>query len=133
MNAAQPMQQTRGEPATLAATFAAHWPEYLMEAFGLGAFMISACVFGVLLDHPSSPLHMAVESAAVRRAIGGFAMGTTAIALAFSPWGQRSGAHLNPSFTLAFAGAGKIPWRDAMFYVVAQFAGGVAGVAAADR
>ena len=26
----------------------AHWPEYLMEAALLGAFMVSACVFGIL-------------------------------------------------------------------------------------
>src|SRR5436309_3131132 len=29
-----------------------HWPEYLIEAAALGAFMISACVFTVLLEHP---------------------------------------------------------------------------------
>jgi aquaporin Z len=33
-----------------------HWPEYLMEAAGLGLFMISACVFGTLLGHPGSPV-----------------------------------------------------------------------------
>lgn len=31
-----------------------HWPEYLMEAWGLGTFMVSACVFGVFLFHPDS-------------------------------------------------------------------------------
>ena len=33
-----------------------HWPEYLMEAAGLGLFMISAGTFGTLLFHPGSPL-----------------------------------------------------------------------------
>jgi hypothetical protein len=28
-----------------------HWPEYLMEAALLAAFMISACIFGALLEH----------------------------------------------------------------------------------
>ena len=32
-----------------------HWPEYLMEAAELGLFMISAGVFGVLLEYPGSP------------------------------------------------------------------------------
>ena len=29
-------------------------------------------------------------------------MGLTAIALIYSPWGQRSGAHFNPAVTLTF-------------------------------
>ena len=29
-----------------------HWPEYLMEAAGLGLFMVSAGMFGTLLFHP---------------------------------------------------------------------------------
>ena len=38
-----------------------HWPEYLMEAGGLGLFMISACVFGALLEFPGSPVHQRSE------------------------------------------------------------------------
>ena len=37
-----------------------HWPEYLMEAGLLGAFMVSACVFGVLYGFPQSPVHQAI-------------------------------------------------------------------------
>jgi aquaporin Z len=51
------------------------------------------------------------------------------VAIVFSPWGKQSGAHMNPAFTLTFYRLGKIaPW-DAVFYVVSQFIGGVAGVA----
>jgi hypothetical protein len=39
-----------------------HWPEYLMEAAALGAFMISACVFTVLLEHPMSPIQPSVNT-----------------------------------------------------------------------
>ena len=28
-----------------------HWPEYLMEAAGLGIFMVVACAFGTLLEY----------------------------------------------------------------------------------
>ena len=105
-----------------------HWPEYLMEAAALGLFMISACTFSVLLDHPAAALHHAIPSALARRALGGLAMGLTAIALICSPWGQRSGAHMNPSVTLGFLSLGKIERWDAVFYILAQFAGGVAGV-----
>src|SRR5262245_61412784 len=72
---------------------ATHWPEYLMEATQLGLFMISACVFGVLLEHPSSALHQAINSPLLRRLLTGIAMGSTAIAIVYSPLGQRSGGH----------------------------------------
>jgi len=105
-----------------------HWPEYLMEAALLGLFMVSACTFGVLLDHPASPVHAAIASGFVRRMLGGLAMGLTAMALIYSPWGKQSGAHMNPAVTLTFFRLGKVkPW-DAVFYTVAQFAGGIAGV-----
>lgn len=105
-----------------------HWPEYLMEAAGLGLFMISACVFATILEHPASPIRQAVTDPFLRRIPMGLAMGLTAVAIIYSPWGQQSGAHLNPSVTLAFLRLGKVhPW-DGLFYVLAQFAGGVAGV-----
>jgi aquaporin Z len=105
-----------------------HWPEYLMEAAGLGLFMVSACMFATLLGHPASPVPQFVDSPLVRRLCMGMAMGLTAVGIIYSPWGQRSGAHLNPSVTLTFFRLGKVePW-DALFYVVAQFAGGIIGV-----
>jgi aquaporin Z len=105
-----------------------HWPEYLIEAACLGLFMVSACSFTVLLQHPGSIVRQMVSSVFVRRVLTGIAMGLTAIALIYSPWGKQSGAHFNPSVTLAFFRLGKIePW-DAAFYIVAQFMGGTLGV-----
>lgn len=107
-----------------------HWPEYAMEAAELGAFMIAACGFAVLLEHPQSPIHHWIAPFP-RRLLMGMAMGATAIAIIYSPWGKRSGAHFNPAVTLTFFRLGKIaPW-DAAFYVVAQFTGAVLGVLAA--
>ena len=106
-----------------------HWPEYLMEAAGLGIFMVSASVFTILLYHPASPALRVLPEEFPRRILMGLAMGLTAIGIIISPWGKQSGAHLNPAVTLTFFRLGKVaPW-DAVFYVVAQFAGGVAGVA----
>jgi len=34
-----------------------HWPEYVMEAVGLGLFMISAAVVTAAFEYPHSPLH----------------------------------------------------------------------------
>jgi aquaporin Z len=105
-----------------------HWPEYAIEAAGLGFFMISACIFGTILEHPSSPIHQALADPLPRRALMGLTMGLTAVAIIYSPWGMQSGAHINPSITLTFFRLKKIkPW-DALFYVLAQFAGGLTGV-----
>ena len=105
-----------------------HWPEYLMEAAGLGIFMISAGVFTTLLEYPGSPVNHLISSGFLRRSLIGVAMGLTAIALIYSPWGQQSGAHYNPAVTLTFLRLGKVQLWDAFFYVVAQFLGGLAGV-----
>lgn len=103
-----------------------HWQEYLMEAWGLGVFMVSACVFGVILFYPHSPL--AELNFTLRNILMGIAMGATAIGIFLSPWGKRSGAHINPSVTLTFLRLGKIKAWDALFYILAQFAGGILGV-----
>jgi aquaporin Z len=107
------------KPSGAIQALASHWPEYLMEAAALGMFMVSACAFGVLLQNVSG---------LPGRVLGGLAMGLTAVSIISSPWGQRSGAHMNPALTLTFLSLGKIAGWDALFYVFAQFAGGVTGV-----
>ena len=120
-------QASRARQSAISA-IQSHWPEYLIEAALLGAFMISACVFAVLLEHPSSPLQQSIESATVRRALMGVAMGCTLIGIVYSPWGKRSGAHLNPAVTVTFLMLGKVKVWDAVFYSASQFVGGMAGV-----
>jgi aquaporin Z len=105
-----------------------HWPEYLIEAMCLGLFMVSACVFGTLFEHPSSPVRQTIEDPLLRRVPMGLAMGLTAIVLIYSRMGQRSGAHMNPAVTLTFFRLGKVAGADTTGYVVAQFVGGIAGV-----
>lgn len=51
--------------------------------------------------------------------------GLVALILIFGPV---SGAHFNPAVSLALAGAGRHTWSDVPGYLVAQVAGGVAGV-----
>jgi len=46
-------------------------------------------------------------------------------------FGPLSGAHFNPAVTLAFALRGELPWAVGGLYIVAQIAGGIAGVFAA--
>lgn len=105
-----------------------HWPEYLMEAWGLGTFMVSAGLFATLLEYPGSPVHQAIADPDLRRGLMGVAMGLTAIAIIYSPWGKRSGAHINPAVTLGFLRLGKVNRTDAAFYILAQFLGALIGV-----
>ena len=43
-------------------------------------------------------------------------------------FGPLSGAHFNPVVSAAFAARRDLAWRDAVFYIAAQVAGGIAGV-----
>jgi aquaporin Z len=106
--------------------FKNHWPEYFIEAWCLGTFMLSACVFGVLLFNSHSPL--AFLDFDVRNILMGLAMGATAVGIITSPFGKRSGAHFNPAVTLTFFRLGKITFVDAAFYILFQFVGGLVGV-----
>jgi aquaporin Z len=110
-----------------------HWPEYLIEMACLGTFMISACTFASLLGYPQSPAQMWIKEGIMRRAVMGLAMGLTAVGLIYSPWGRRSGAHMNPAVTFTYWRLGKVQTPDAIFYTLSQFAGGILGVLIARR
>ena len=112
-------------------TLRRHWPEYLMEGWALGLFMIMACAFGVLLFHPASPVPGLLPSPLLRRFLMGLAMGGTAIGNIYSPWGKRSGAHMNPAVTLSLLSLGRVSARDVPGYLAGQFLGGVGGTALA--
>lgn len=121
-------QRSRLPSLSLTESLRQHWPEYLMETAALGIFMISAGACTALLEYPGSFVHQALPNSDVRRALIGVAMGATATSLVYSPWGERSGAHMNPAVTMTFFRLGKIPPWDAFFYIVFQFLGGLAGV-----
>src|SRR4029450_4479989 len=124
------MNQALDRPMNMMRALREHWPEYLCEAAELGLFMISAGLFTILLHHPESSVVGFIPSEFTRRMLTGIAMGSTAIALVFSPLGKRSGAHFNPAVTLTFWRLGKVKNLDAVFYVIAQFMGGIVGVLA---
>ncbi len=113
---------------TASAALKTHWPEYLMESAELGTFMISACVFTTVLDYPGSPVNYLLTNSLLRRALSGIAMALTLLLLIHSAWGKRSGAHMNPAMTVMFLRLGKVELWDGVFYILFQFAGGLAGV-----
>jgi aquaporin Z len=107
---------------------ARHWPEYLMEAAGLGTLLLCAGIFTIVLQYSASPVHQLLPDATLRRVLMGLAMGITSVAIVYSPWGRQSGAHMNPALTLTFFRLRRVEPPDALFYVIAQFIGALAGV-----
>jgi aquaporin Z len=105
-----------------------HLPEYLLEALGLGLFMVVAVGAATLLEHPASPWRAAVADPVARRALMGLAMGATSMALVYSPIGARSGAHFNPATTATFYRLGRVSGTDLAGYATAQVVGGLAGL-----
>lgn len=108
-----------------------HWPEYLMEAAELALYMLLACAFATLLQHPASPVRQVIVDGFSRRVLMGLAIGATVVGIIMTPWGKQSGGHFNPAITFAFYRLGKVgPW-DALFYATGQFLGAIGGVAIA--
>lgn len=105
-----------------------HWREYLIEAWGLGTFMVVAGIFATILYSPDCPFSFLISHDFSKRLLMGIAMGITAIAIIYSPWGKRSGAHINPAVTLTFFRLKKITLFDALGYIISQFIGGLLGI-----
>jgi aquaporin Z len=106
------------------ATLRRHWPEYGVEALFLALLLLAAGPASAWVqataDAPSLPW---------RHALCGITIGALLMGLIYSPWGRRSGTHLNPAITLAYLRLGKIGRWDALFYVLAQCGAALVAVA----
>ncbi len=105
-----------------------HWKIYLMEAAELAALMLCICLSGAFLYSAKSPLQHLSLSMNQKSLFMGLAVAAATFLIIRSPFGRRSGAHLNPSITLAYFWLGRIHRWDAFAYVIAQFTGGLIGV-----
>ena len=102
---------------------------YIAEFLGTG-LMVGFGLFAVAMFwSAASPLAALPVGPALRRLMTGFFFAGGATLIIYSPLGQLSGGHINPSVTLAFLSLGKISRTDAGAYIVAQLAGATAGVA----
>jgi len=100
-----------------------------MEGLELGFLAFMACASSALFRHHASPLSHYFEGHEFwQRLAVGLMMGITIMVIVYSPMGKRSGAHINPAVTFTFFRLGKIRTADAFFYILFQFAGGIAGV-----
>jgi glycerol uptake facilitator-like aquaporin len=96
-------------------------------AEALGTFFLLAAVVGSgimaeRLANGNAALALLANTAATGAAL-------IALIISFAPI---SGAHFNPVVTLSFALRHGLPWREAPPYLVAQLAGGIGGVIAAN-
>jgi aquaporin Z len=108
--------------------FLKHYKLYLMEALGLGIFMVSACFFTAMMEHHTSTWHIAFPNNHTRLIIIAAAMGLTALFIFYSPVTAPSGAHINPAITLVQLRLGNINKVDAFFYILFQLIGGTLAV-----
>ncbi len=99
-----------------------------MEALGLAVFMISACFFTVMFEHPNSNLRIVFPNDGVRLFFIAVAMALTALFIFYAPFIAPSGSYINPAVTLVNYRLKNINATDTFFYIVFQFAGGTAAV-----
>jgi aquaporin Z len=95
------------------------------EAAGTALFVLGALSAVALVLGAGSPVGGLGGSA--RELLAGALVATVVSAIAVSPLGRLSGAHLNPAVTLAFRALGCVSRHDVAGYLVAQLAGALAG------
>src|SRR5688572_27160293 len=95
------------------------------EAFGT-FFLLAAVVGSGIMAERLAQGNTAVALLANTAATGA---ALVALIISFAPL---SGAHFNPVVTLSFALRHDLLWRDVPFYMLAQLAGGIGGVIAAN-
>jgi aquaporin Z len=105
-----------------------HYKLYLMEAFGLFIFMVSACFFGGMLEHQNSAWHLAISNPFLRLILMGLAMGSTALFIFLSPFTAPSGAFINPTVTVVRWLLGQLSFIDTLWYCIFQTIGGLMAV-----
>jgi glycerol uptake facilitator-like aquaporin len=103
----------------------------LAELVGVALVIAVLVSARVAAWHPDSPVADRVGSTSGRVAFVAGMTGVAIVAIARSPLGRLSGAHLNPAVTVAFALRGMVAPFELVTYPVAQLAGAVLGAVAA--
>lgn len=107
-----------------------HPVEWGCELVGTAVLLFGGLSAVCLTMGPGSPVRSWLPGVSGRLLLTGLLFGGTGSVMAVSPWGRRSGAHLNPVVTLAFWLQGKVHRHDLAGYVLAQLAGALVGTAA---
>ncbi|WP_219418484.1 MIP/aquaporin family protein [Pseudonocardia nigra] len=106
-----------------------HLSEWVSEFFGTTLLLIGG-LSAVSVDFAAaSPVPHAIASPSLRLLLTGALFAGTGSLVALTPFGRRSGAHLNPAVTLAFWANRHVHRHDLAGYLVAQLLGDLAGAA----
>ena len=106
-----------------------HFAEWASELVGTFLLLFLGFSAVVALTSPSSPVHGDVPWSGLRLVAIGLAFGLLVAAIALSPLGRRSGAHLNPAVTLGFWLRGHVHSHDLAGYTIGQLLGALAATA----
>ncbi|MFF3000099.1 aquaporin [Streptomyces sp. NPDC057950] len=106
------------------------WPAWTAEFAATAVLLFAMATLFRWLADPASPLAQAVPAGGGRVVVGGIVSGGSVGLLIASPFGRRSGAHMNPAVSVAFWLMGALPGRDLAGYAAAQLGGSVVGVVA---
>jgi aquaporin Z len=80
----------------------ANWSEYAAEACGTGFNVLVGLSAGVINFSPDFPVAHLIPSPSLRLLLTGLIFAGSGSLFAISPLGKLSGAHINPSVSLAF-------------------------------
>jgi aquaporin Z len=105
------------------------WRAWAAEGFGTAVLVLAIVLAAALSMAAGSPLAEALPGRGSRFFVLGVLVAPCVAALALSPVGRVSGAHLNPAVSLSFWALGRLSPRELAWYVTAQLAGGLAGAA----
>jgi aquaporin Z len=111
----------------IAASNGWHWKEWWAELVGTAVLLFSVVTAKYWAVSAGPPL----SDGTVRVATVGTVAGLAVIAVAFSPLGRRSGAHLNPAVTIGLWLQKVTGGADAVGYCTFQIVGAILGVATA--
>jgi aquaporin Z len=104
--------------------------EIVAEFLGTALLLTCGLSAAIVNFSSGSPLITLVPNDYIRRFLSVLLFSASATMIIYSPLGRISGGHINPAVTLAFFRLGKLTTKAAVAYMVAQFAGAVAGTAA---
>lgn len=113
------------DPALHGSSDGLHWREWTAEMAGTGLLMfaiVTGWYWCVVAGGPWA-------TPAVRVPVVAAIVSAFVIAIAYSPLGRRSGAHLNPAVTVALWLQGSVSGSDLIGYTVSQSIGGMTGFA----
>jgi aquaporin Z len=105
-----------------------HPVEWACEFLGTAVLLLLG-LSAVCLDFGSHTPFSAIPTSP-RLLLTGLVFGGVGSLIALTPFGRRSGAHLNPVVTIAFFTQRRVHWHDLVGYLVAQLLGAIVGTAA---